>query len=256
MITIRLLGGARKALGGKSSISFEKPRATVSDILRFLQENSSDTKLLNPANLIIAINGVDSGALNGQESEVSKGDTVTIVTVVHGGSVERYEGVFVAIVGTRKIEVNDIGTFLDKLRADYPGVHIQVVKAESVFGLDHLRKIISIVMEAKKRGIMIANKAETELLLRLACTRQISEAINRAGAKQGLPACFVAFSEDNDKVASFLHLIRSRLQADESVLLPSARKKTGLARYVGIKPGDIGDELLDHLVEKAAILVR
>jgi tRNA threonylcarbamoyladenosine modification (KEOPS) complex Cgi121 subunit/molybdopterin converting factor small subunit len=256
MITIRLLGGARKALGGRASVPFEKPRAKVSEILRFLQENASDANQLNPANLIVAINGVDSGALEGQDSEVSNGDTVTVVTVVHGGSVETHEGVFVAIVATKTPEVKDVGTFLDELRKDHAGVHIQMLNAESVFGLEHISRVISIVMEAKRRGIMIANKPETELLLRLACTRQISEAISRVGVKQGSSSCFVAFSEDDSKLASLLPLINARLHPDESVLRPTATKETLLVKRIGINPKTIGNELLDHLVEKAAILVR
>jgi tRNA threonylcarbamoyladenosine modification (KEOPS) complex Cgi121 subunit/molybdopterin converting factor small subunit len=256
MITIRLLGGARKALGGKASISFENPHATVSDILRFLQENSTDAKLLNPANLIVAVNGVDSGAIKGQDSEVSSGDTVTIVTVVHGGSVEEYEGVFVFVIGAEEFQVDDVGTFIDEIRKNNSGVHIQVVNAESVFGLEHVRRVLSIVLESKKRGIMIASKFETELLLRLACTSQINEAIKRAGARYGSAVCFVAFSEDDVRLETFLDFITNRLPADESVLLPTPKKKARLARRLGIESETVGDRFVDHLVEQAAVLVR
>jgi tRNA threonylcarbamoyladenosine modification (KEOPS) complex Cgi121 subunit/molybdopterin converting factor small subunit len=256
MITIRLLGGARKALGGRSSMPFEKPHATVSDILNFLQENSSDAKLLNPANLIIAINGVDSGVLKGKLSEVRSGDTVTVVTVVHGGSVGLYQGKFVLVVGITKIRADDVGFFLDELRKNNAGVHIQVVNAESVFGLEHVRRVLAIVLEAKKRGIMIANKVETELLLRLACTSQISEAVRWAGAKQGSAACIVAFSDDSGKLESFLHSIGMSMQKGENVLLPNPRKKTRLAKRLCINPKSVGDRLEDYLVEKAAVLVR
>ena len=85
MITIRLLGGAKKALGGKASVQFEKPNATVFELLEFLQNQTSEGRLLNPGNLIIAVNGVDSAALSGMETVVKSGDTITVVTVVHGG---------------------------------------------------------------------------------------------------------------------------------------------------------------------------
>lgn len=84
MIKIRLLGGAKKAVGSPS-LEFDRSVATVSDILSFLQDASKEPKLLQPGNLIIAVNGVDSQAIAGRDTPVKDGDTVTVVTVVHGG---------------------------------------------------------------------------------------------------------------------------------------------------------------------------
>ncbi|NOJ28443.1 MAG: hypothetical protein DA330_10580 [Nitrososphaera sp.] len=84
MITIRLLGGAKKAVG-RPAVELDKAVASVSDILKFLQGISSQPRLLEPNNLIVAVNGTDSAAINGLATEVRDGDTVTILTVVHGG---------------------------------------------------------------------------------------------------------------------------------------------------------------------------
>lgn len=84
MITIRLLGGAKKAVG-RPIVELDKIVASVSDILKFLQDISSQPRLLEPNNLIVAVNGTDSTAINGLATEVRDGDTVTILTVVHGG---------------------------------------------------------------------------------------------------------------------------------------------------------------------------
>lgn len=84
MITIRLLGGARKAVG-KPSVSLDKNESSVSGILSYLQDISAEPRLLQPGNLIVAVNGVDSAALAGADTVVRSGDTVTVVTVVHGG---------------------------------------------------------------------------------------------------------------------------------------------------------------------------
>lgn len=84
MITIRLLGGAKKAIG-KAAVGLDRQQSSVSDILKFLQGVSAEPKLLEPVNLIIAVNGVDSAALAGPATVVNGGDTVTVVTVVHGG---------------------------------------------------------------------------------------------------------------------------------------------------------------------------
>lgn len=86
MITIRLLGGAKKAVG-KAFVELDRPKATVSEVLQFLTSIAAEPRLLQrPGNLIVAVNGVDSAALSGEETVAKAGDTVTVVTVVHGGS--------------------------------------------------------------------------------------------------------------------------------------------------------------------------
>lgn len=84
MITIRLLGGAKKAVG-KPSVELDRQQSAVSEILSYLQGVSAEPRLLVPENLIVAVNGVDSAALEGLSTQVRDGDSVTVVTVVHGG---------------------------------------------------------------------------------------------------------------------------------------------------------------------------
>lgn len=84
MIAIRLLGGAKKAVG-RPLVELDRDAATVSEILAFLQGISSEPRLLQPGNLIVAVNGVDSAAVAGSETIAKGGDEVTVVTVVHGG---------------------------------------------------------------------------------------------------------------------------------------------------------------------------
>lgn len=84
MIAVRLLGGAKKAVG-KSLVELDRNSATVSEILNYLQSISSEPRLLQPGNLIIAVNGVDSAAMAGAGTVTKDGDEVTVVTVVHGG---------------------------------------------------------------------------------------------------------------------------------------------------------------------------
>lgn len=84
MIAIRLLGGAKKAVG-RPLVELDRDSATVSEILDFLQGISSEPRLLQPGNLIVAVNGVDSAAVAGAKTVAKDGDEVTVVTVVHGG---------------------------------------------------------------------------------------------------------------------------------------------------------------------------
>ncbi len=255
MITIRLLGGAKKALGGRDSIQLEKPIATISEILHFLQNHSTDPRLLNPTNLILAINGVDSSALNGQDSAAVSGDIVTVVTVVHGGAFERASGLNAEFIGVRKVAELDIGEFLEKLRKANRKCLIQAVNAASIFGVDHVLEVLRIVVEARMRGIMIADKVEAELLLRIACTRQISEAIRRAGLRSGVAACIIALASKPAELARFRDSLGG-LEHDDSVLGPSVRKKNFLTKQLGLRHDTAPGALLKHLVEHAAILTK
>src|SRR5262245_26068115 len=114
MITIRLLGGAKKAVG-RQTISLERTSVSVMEILQFLSGASADPRLLQPNNLIIAINGVDTAALQGHQTMVKTGDIVTVVTVVHGGTEYTMGSYRVLIMGFRQIK-GEPGKFLDGLR--------------------------------------------------------------------------------------------------------------------------------------------
>ena len=84
MITINILGGARKIVG-TSSLEFNRSNASISEILAFLQENAAEPKILSVNNILIAVNGVETSALSGNETVAKTGDVITIVSVVHGG---------------------------------------------------------------------------------------------------------------------------------------------------------------------------
>jgi tRNA threonylcarbamoyladenosine modification (KEOPS) complex Cgi121 subunit/molybdopterin converting factor small subunit len=254
MITIRLLGGAKKAVG-KSAVDLDRSSASVTEILQFLTGVSADPRFLQPNNLIVAINGVDSAALQGSQTLASSGDTVTIVTVVHGGADYTNNGNHVSIIGVRRI-AGDAGKIVDRLRAEHQGASIQAVNADAVYGIDHLLGILMMTLEAEKRKIMIANKRETELLLRLACTGQISEAIKRAGLKSDVAGCFVAISQNNEEICRFSKKIKGEFEVDDSVLQPSRQKKVALARVIELKAKFDDGEFLKCLLERAAILVK
>ena len=84
MITINLLGGAKKIVG-ISTIVFDKPNASISEILVFLQQHAIGSKILDEKNILIAVNGIESSALSGNNTVAKTGDVITIVSVVHGG---------------------------------------------------------------------------------------------------------------------------------------------------------------------------
>jgi len=254
MITIRLLGGAKKAVG-KPTVDLDRPSASVTEILQFLTGISADSRLLQPNNLIVAVNGVDSGALQGEQTQAKSGDTVTIVTVVHGGADYMIDNIHASIIGVRRIR-GDAGKLIDRLRAEHKDVSIQAVNADAVYGTDHLLGVLRMTLEAEKRKIMIANKREIELLLRLACTDQISEAMMRAGLKNNTTGCFIALSEDGEALRRFSDKIKSEFEVDDSLLKPNNRKKAMRVSVLGLKAKFDDYKFLQYLLERAAILVK
>jgi tRNA threonylcarbamoyladenosine modification (KEOPS) complex Cgi121 subunit/molybdopterin converting factor small subunit len=255
MISIRLLGGAKKAVG-RPSVDFDKPSASVGEILQFLSGISADPRLLQTNNLIVAVNGVDSAALDGKQTVAKSGDTVTVVTVVHGGADFDLGDTRAVIIGVSKI-TEDAGKLVDRLRAGNAGVSIQAASDDAVYGIDHALGVLRITLEAEKRGIMVANRREAELLLRLACTGQISEAIKRAGLRQGAAGCLIAFSNDASALQRFSDQARNEFEVDDSVLVQSKEKKSKLAGNFGAAAAKFDDsEFLQYLLEKAAILVK
>jgi sulfur-carrier protein len=84
LIDIKLLGGVKKAVG-RSTLVLDTHIASISEILKFLKENVGESNNFDADNILVTINGADSSMLSRDENIVKTGDTVTIVTIVHGG---------------------------------------------------------------------------------------------------------------------------------------------------------------------------
>ena len=84
MITLKLLGGVKHAIGN-NSIIIDKSLSTLQDIIDELQKRSKDKRIVNEKNLLISVNGIESSLIGGKDAIIKTGDIVTVVTVVHGG---------------------------------------------------------------------------------------------------------------------------------------------------------------------------
>jgi tRNA threonylcarbamoyladenosine modification (KEOPS) complex Cgi121 subunit len=183
------------------------------------------------------------------------GDTVTIVTVVHGGTKCVIDSYYLSINGVSRI-TQDPGKLVDGLRAQYNNASIQAVNANAVYGEGHVRGVMKIVLEAKKRKIMLANKSEMELLIRLTGTNQIAEAIKSTGLQRYAPGCFIAFSRHSESLRQFESQIKNDFQLNNSVLKPTKEKRDQFASKFGLPARLDDNEILQCLLEKAAILVK
>lgn len=170
----------------------------------------------------------------------------------------------VSISGVHSIPVDaSPGELVDRLRGTTRAT-IQAVDADYVFGVPHVAGICAIAIEADNRNVMIANKLETELLLRLALTPQISEAISIAGLKAARPACIIAMSDDGDEISRFgAELVRTQIAGgvDNSVLEASRAKMSRIMAKMSWKRGKGVDVFTlrrfgDFMCERAAIMVK
>ena len=87
MITVKLLGGTRKIIG-KEQVSIEVQSIKVNEILEMLRSMSSNSDIFNTTDMLIVVNGVELSILGGLDAQVNDGDVVSVVPVVHGGTVE------------------------------------------------------------------------------------------------------------------------------------------------------------------------
>ncbi len=169
------------------------------------------------------------------------------------------DNTFYSVVGVKKIKVKDIGTFLEELRNVFPGVSIQALDANIVYGHEHIDQVLKITLESIKRKITFANRAEIDLLLRLSYTDQISLALKYGGLKNGFPGCFVFFSEDKMKIAKTkLYIEKLFPDNDDSIINASTIKRKMISKRIGIFSSKLFDDLtfLLYLVERACLIMK
>jgi sulfur-carrier protein len=84
LITVDLVGGIRKA-AGFSTVNINIANSSINELLTLLEREYDLENKIKEDEIMIAINGVESSVMGGREAKISSGDTVTILSVVHGG---------------------------------------------------------------------------------------------------------------------------------------------------------------------------
>ncbi|MDQ6723699.1 MAG: MoaD/ThiS family protein [Thermoproteota archaeon] len=84
MIKINLLGGIKKLIG-HSNLQMKEESSSIQGIISYLESNYYPNNKINENDILVAINGIESSLLGGYNAKISSGDTVTILSVVHGG---------------------------------------------------------------------------------------------------------------------------------------------------------------------------
>jgi len=256
MITIKLIGGAKKSFNS-DQLQINKFDISVNELLELLLKTKSDNTDFDIENILIAINGSDSSAMNGKNTIVRDGDVVSIIPVIHGGSskklffeIDNRQIQVLEIRGQKTIDVK----FIDDLRIKYPKIKFQAVSSKFILNSSHLKKILSISINADKNNILLSNKIETDILMRFAVTLQISNAILSVGIKP--TTNFILIAIGNKKSFASMYSELSPL----CVNLFLKNNDLFLKKHFNISKKHIDAvyskiPLEDILVEKASILI-
>jgi len=257
MITVKLVGGAKKSFNSEQ-LQIEKSNLSVSELLEHLVKiKPSTTSELDIENLLIAINGSDSSAMNGRDTKISDGDVVSIIPVIHGGSskkltfeIERKQIHVLEIRGQKKIDIQ----FIDNLRSKYPKLKFQVISSNFILNASHLKKILSISLNAEKNNILLSHKLEIDILMRFASTLQISNAISSVGLKPSVNFILIVIGNKN-----YFNSLYSEL-SPLCVNLFLKNNTSFIKKHFNISKKHIDSvysktPLEDILVEKASILL-
>ena len=257
MFTVKFVGGARKSFLTEQ-LKIDKSDISIQELIDLLQAlKPADSPKFDTDNILIAINGSDSSAMDGKYTKIKNNDLVSIIPVIHGGSLKKitFENSkkqiqVIEIKGQKSINVK----FIDNLRKKYPKIMLQAISSNFILNNYHLKKIISLSLESKKNDILLSNKLETDILMRFALTTQISDAIKNIGIKPGTNFILIAIGNKKSLNSLYHQLLPI------SVNIFSKNNDLYLKKYFKITKKHVDsiyskNPLEDILVEKAAILL-
>lgn len=243
MITVKLFGGAKKTFPNYTPHTSE---ITISELLRdMVQSLPPSVPTPDIKNILVAINGVDSSALNGRDTIIHDGDVVSIIPVIHGGSDYLWFDIppYAVLVFCARTDA----VRLDEMRHMHPVLRIQAINPEYVLCESHLRRILEVSITSEKNQDILSNNLETDVMQRLAGTTQISRAIQTAGAGAG-DTCLVVSLGEPDKLRQLLHMPRTMMKFSGNEKMLQQTFGFGQPHH------DAGYNLEDMLVECASIL--
>jgi len=258
LTTVKLIGGAKKSFSTDKIVLGEKVNTVNELVNHLIKIKPKDTLEFDTKNLIIAVNGVDTSALDGYNTKLNDDDEISIVPIIHGGSSRRIQ----FSVAQSNVELFDMLfdkqfhiDFLDEIRKKYKQLIIQAINPQFLLSVQHAKKILAISLHAKKTKTMLSKKIETDILLRFAVTTQISTAIKIAGRKMNMDCMVIAMGKK-----SSLTKLYSELKPFLNPKPLSRNNHPFLKRQFNISKRQLSvvqskDSLEDIIVEKATILV-
>ena len=150
---------------------------------------------------------------------------------------------------------HDPASLLKAFRKAAPGAFVQTLDPAAVGGKTHLLLTLKQTEELKGSSQLLADKAEVDFLLRVAGTKQISEAVRAAGSRIGADSLLVVFGgevEVSEGLAAISGLVRLR------PFLGKVPGRKAAARIKPVEKGSVigGDEVVGRLLAERAALLR
>jgi len=256
MTTVNFTGGARKSFQ-TNSLEISENIHTISELITYLiSQKPENTPDFDGKNLLIAVNGVDSSALNGNDTKLKSDDIVNIIPIIHGGSKMNINF---------KINNNQVGLFeinksnsnkdyLLQLRKKFPKLYLQGISSKFILDREHAKKIISISINKKIKNQLLSEKLETDLLLRFANTTQINEAIKNVGLSSNQNFILIAIGNKSSQTTLY------EIIQDDLDIIFKKDNHNFLKKHFQISVQTLNSieskaPLVDLLVEKASILI-
>ena len=256
MVTVNLVGGARKSFQ-TDSLEITQSIDDISELLSHLiSKKPENTPDFDGKNLLIAVNGVDSSALDGVNTKLNSDDVVNIIPIIHGGSKTNVNFTInnhqIGLFEIDKLHSNK--DYLISLRKKFPKLQLQAISSRFILDKEHAKKIISISVNKKTKNQLLSEKLETDLLLRFANTTQISDAIKNVGLSSNQNFILVAIGNKSSqkKLSELLH--------DDLDIIFKKDNQNFIKKHFKISAQTLNSiesktPLIDLLVEKASILI-
>ena len=256
MILVNFTGGTRKSFQ-IDSLEINQNVSTIFELIAYLISRKPDnTPDFDGKNLLIAVNGVDSSALNGNNTQLKSGDVINIIPIIHGGSktnviftIKKYQ---VGLFEINKSNANK--EYLILLRKLFPKLHLQAISSKFILDKEHSKKIITISINQKIKNQLLSDKIETDLLLRFSNTTQINDAIKTVGLSKTENFILIAIGNKSNLLK--LHqAISDNLDTLFKNNNSNFLKKNFQISNQTLNSIESKTPLVDLLVEKASILI-
>ena len=127
-----------------------------------------------------------------------------------------------------------------------------------IAGPEHVSAVLSQVQESSKRGISLARNRSIDMLMRITCRKQISEAIALSEvAKTDKYSLFGLVLKESilNEIQGIISDQAGEMKRNDSLLLLTKDKAAYLRKLHGLSESLTDDQLLVALKEKSALLI-
>jgi tRNA threonylcarbamoyladenosine modification (KEOPS) complex Cgi121 subunit len=171
----------------------------------------------------------------------------------------KLDGEHVLLAGMHNLRIRDTDEFIQHIRAINSRVAVQAIDASFVADKEHILSVLQQSLQARKRGTLLSDRIEIDVLMRFACTNQISKALDDIGLKDGMNnVLLVVLGKISDLKTVKKHLEKN-YRLNNNIIALSGKKTRVLASHhkVGKPELDacIGEnKLASVLAERANLL--